>query len=501
MSSHARTSSRNLQLGGVTAVQAFALLALICAPASAEAPEPAPLRTRLEHYQIDSADGGTFAVLAQLSHTVAAADADPGELLEARFLRAAAGSDLLVLARVRGDAALEQTLARALGCDAAMLVTTLDAELTACASGVYRAPSEQMRATLALLEAKPGPNAALLAAASGSQRDLLFLRAVGNALGHDADAAALAALAPLGHDPCSGSCPAPYERIAAAVRGAVAAFAEAGHAVARLRAAASAGDPLAALSAGDRDALSAKLFARSLLLPPQLAEAAGWTRADGSPLTGSPELLVLVNERGVRYGFAPRVRLNEHGVLTLFSRGEPTWPHLQDLPFARELRPYIEPLPELVALISRAQQQGPMVAAVGVEPGTNAHVLAHVLASWKRAGAGAQLLLSAAGNRLGRVEPVQLWSDADGGPEAPLGMRVRLGGYSLKQGEAPTLDIPRVRTDAGWRFDLATLDSQVRSQRYPAARVSFMADVAAEDLIAAVMQLSPASDSLAIALP
>jgi hypothetical protein len=281
----------------------------------------------------------------------------------------------------------------------------------------------------------------------------------------------------------------------------VVAFAEAGHAVARLRAAAHAGDPLAAIAADDRDALAAKLLARSLLLPPQLADAAGWTRPDGSPLTAGPELLMLVGERRVRYAFAMRVRLDERGVLETYSRGEPSWPQLAELPFARELRPYIEPLPELVAFIQRAQASAPMVAAIGVEPGTNAHALAHVLASWKRAGTRAELLLSAAGNRQGRVQPVQLWSDADGGPEAPLGMRVRLGGYSLKQGQAPTLDIPRVHTDAGWRFDLARLDSQVRTQRYPFARVSFMADVAAEDLITAVLQLSPASDNLAIALP
>jgi hypothetical protein len=345
------------------------------------------------------------------------------------------------------------------------------------------------------------PAREMLPAAAGSQRDLWLLHAVGKALDHASDLEALRALAPLGSDPCSATCPAPFERVAAAVRPSVAAFMEAGHALARLRAAAAAGDPLAAVAAADRDALAAKLNARSLLLPPQLPEAAGWTRPDGSPLAATPELLVLVGERGVRYAFALRARLDERGALELFSRGEPVWPHLASLPFARELRPYIEPLPELVAFIQRAQQGAPLVAAIGVEPDTNAHALAHVLASWKRAGASGELLLSAAGNRQGRAQAVQLWSDADGGPEAPLGMRVRLGGYSLKQGQAPTLDIPRVHTELGWRFDLARLEAQARTQRYPSARVSFMADVAAEDLIAAVLQLAPASDTLAIALP
>lgn len=495
MSSTARTSFRPFELAG-----AIALLALLASPVFAAEPAPS-LRATLERYQVDTPGGGTLAVLAQLTHTLTANQQAPESLLEARFLRAAAATDLLVLARVRNDAAFEAELARTLGSEAPALGALLDAELATCASGVYRLPAQQMRGTLALLAAPNGATAELLAGAGGSQRDLVLLHAASTALTHASDLDALMALRPLGVDPCSGSCPAPYDRIAAIVRPGVAAFAEAGHAVGRLRAAAAAGDPLAAATEADREALAAKLFTRSLLPPPQLAEAASWTRADGAPLHTSPELLVLVRERSIRYGFAPRVRMNERGVLELFSRGEPTWPHLAEVTFVRELRPYIEPLPELVALISRAQQSGPMAAAVGAEPGTNAHVLAHVLASWKRSGAAGELLLSAAGNRLGRVQPVQLWSDADGGPEAPLGMRVRLGGYSLKQGQAPTLDIPRIHTDTGWRFDLATLDSQVRSQRYPNARVSFMADVAAEDLIAAVLQLSPASDTLAIALP
>ncbi|HMI89824.1 MAG TPA: hypothetical protein VK509_00595 [Polyangiales bacterium] len=502
MSSIARTSFSHLGRTTAVALGALAVLALTPSVRAARAETPATTkspRAALELYRLEGADGGTLGVLAQLSQLVASGGLEGAALLEARFLRAAAATDLLVLARSRTDAALEAALARALVTDT--LSAQLDAELAAAATGVYRLPAQQMRATLALLAADAKPTAELIAAAAGSQRDLWLLHAVASALGNPSDADALAALSMLGSDPCTNTCPAPFDRVAAAARRSVAAFAEAGHAVARLRAAANAGDPLAALAAGDRDALAAKLFARSLLLPPQLAEASGWTRPDGSSLATSPELLMLVGERGVRYAFAPRVRLDARGVLEMYSRGEPTWPHLAQLPFARELRPYIEPLPELVSFIQHAQHNAPMVAAVGVEPGTNAHALAHVLASWKRAGVGGELLLSAAGNREGRAQVVQLWSDADGGPEAPLGMRVRLGGYSLKQGQAPTLDIPRVRTDVGWRFDLARLDSQARSQRYPLARVSFMADVAAEDLIAAVLQLAPASDTLAIALP
>ena len=495
MPTSVRTPFRPFELAG-----ALALITTLASPALAAEPAPS-LRAQLEQYRVDTAGGGTWAVLSQLTHTLSASQQAPESLLEARFLRAAAGTDLLVLARVRGDAALEAELARALGVEAPALPALLDAELASCTSGVYRTPAQQMRGTVALLAAPGGASAELLAATSGSQRDLLLLRAVGSAVSQESDLAALAALRVLGTDPCSGVCPAPYDRIAAAARPAIAAFADAGHAVGRLRAAGAAGDPLARATEVDREAMALKLFTRSLLPPPQLADASSWSRADGAPLTASPELLVLVGDRGIRYGFAPRVRMTERGVLELFSRGEPTWPHLTEVRFARELRPYIEPLPELVSVITRVQKDGPMVAAIGVEPDTNAHVLAHVLASWKRSGTPAELLLSAAGNQLGRVQPVQLWSDADGGPEAPLGMRVRLGGYSLKQGQSPTLDIPRVRTDVGWRFDLATLDNQVRSQHYPTARISFMADVAAEDLISAVLQLSPASDTLAIALP
>ena len=283
------------------------------------------IRAALEHYRIEGEDGGTLAVLTQLSQALAGNELDAKAKLEARFLRAAAGTDILVLARGRRDAALEQALARALQTEQP-LPAVLDGELAGCATGVYRSSAQQMRGTLALLAANDAPTRALVDGAAGSQRDLLFVRAAVNALDGRSDQAALAALAPLGVDPCAASatadasatatagarvCPAPYDRFAPGARAGVAAFADAGAALERLRAGAAAGDPLALAAEADFTALGASLHARSLLPPVLLPDAPAWTRADGSPLSSTPELLLLVDSRGVRYAFASRVRLDE----------------------------------------------------------------------------------------------------------------------------------------------------------------------------------------------
>jgi hypothetical protein len=502
VSSNARTLSRprTPRAALIALCLTLAMSTIASGRAHAALPGLLAIRAALEHYRIDGSAGDTLAVLTQLSHALAGNELDGKGKLEARFLRAAVGTDILVLARGRRDPALEQALARALQTQQA-LPALLDSELAICATGVYRSLAQQMRGTLALLAANDAPTRALIDGAAGSQRDLLFVRAAVNALEGRDDEAALAALAPLGSDPCSAKvCPAPYDRFVPAARAGVAAFADAGAALERLRAGAAAGDPLALAAQADFAALRNSLHARSLLPPALLADAAAWTRADGAALTPTPELLVVVSAHGVRYGFASRVRLDEQGALEASSRQEPTWPQLTEIPFVRELHPWIEPVPELVAFVQRVQKDGPIVAAVSAEPGTTAHVLAHMLLSWKRAG-GADVLLLASGATAGRAQLVQLWSEAETGHEAPLGVRVRLGGYSLKQGEAPTLDIPRVRTDAGWHFDTDTLDTQMHAQRYPAARVSFMADVAADDFVAAVLHVASACDTVAVALP
>lgn len=509
VSSDARTSSRSRKRPFALIALCLALGASAVASNRAQAAMPGLLaiRAALEHYRVEGEDGGTLAVLTQLSQALAGNELEAKAKLEARFLRAAAGTDILVLARGRRDAALEQALARALQTEQP-LPAVLDGELAGCATGVYRSSAQQMRGTLALLAAGDAPTRALVDGAAGSQRDLLFVRAAVNALTGRSDEAALAALAPLGVDPCNASaganasaCPAPYDRFAPGARAGVAAFADAGAAIERLRAGAAAGDPLALAAEADFATLANTLHARSLLPPALLADAPAWTRADGSPLTSTPELLLLVDSRGVRYAFASRVRLNERGQLETFARQEPSWPQLADVPFGRTLHPWVEPLPELLALMQKLQKDGAVPGAVRAEAGTSTQVLADVLYAWKRSGINADLWLSAAGANAGRAQLVQLWSESETDHVAPLSARVRLGGYSLKQGEATSVDIPRVRTDAGWRFDTDTLDKQLTGQRFAAARVSFMSDVSSEDFVAAVLHLAPACEAVAITMP
>lgn len=495
----ARSSSSFRTLGVIALC--LALGASITNGARAALPGLLAIRASLEQYRIEGEDGGTLAVLAQLTQAVGDKELDAKAKLEARFLRAAAGTDILVLARGRGDAALEQALASALQ-TTQPLPALLDAELASCATGVYKSSALQMRGTLALLAASNSPTRALIDGASGSQRDLLFVRAAVNALDGKSDQAALAALAPLASDPCDAkACPAPYDRFAPSARAGIAAFADAGAALQRLRAGAASGDPLALAAQADLPALEHGLRDRSLLPPVALTDAPGWTRADGSPLTSTPELLLLVNAQGVRYAFASRVRLNDQGELESFTRQEPSWPQLADAPWGRTLHPWIEPLPDLVALVQKLQKDGPVPAIVRAENGTSTQLLGDVLYAWKRSGVKADLWLTAAGANAARAQLIQLWTETETDHVAPLSARVRLGGYSLTQNAGTTLDIPRVKTDAGWRFDTDTLDKQVSGQKIAAARVSSMSDVSADDLVTAVLHLAPACEVIAITMP
>jgi hypothetical protein len=126
------------------------------------------------------------------------------------------------------------------------------------------------------------------------------------------------------------------------------------------------------------------------------------------------------------------------------------------------------------------------------DAGITSHLPARALVSLRKA--GARELLVAACTKDGALvaSPIRLvLASVDPAGETPdLKLRVRLGGYSLDVGHGVT-DIPRVRDETGWRFDLPALHAQVSARPPRTAAVSFMTDVAAEQLIQAMREVAP----------
>jgi hypothetical protein len=305
-------------------------------------------------------------------------------------------------------------------------------------------------------------------------------------------------------DPCANvdDCPAPYTHLTPRARRAAAALDEAGELVHRLRRDAKRGDQLARALAPEIDAAFAAIRAVELRPVPRVAEAVAVTLApDAAPLVA--DLVLIVGEDAVQYGFAPRIRLAGDGTLRVAAASGPTLPELESVSLPDSYRPYLYPLPEITALIERAGAAGDGVKiAVGAQADTPAHVLGRVLLSVQKAGHASAWLLGQSERGFARAVDMRLVSkhEAEQLQRAPIRVRVRLGGYSLHVGNNYE-DIPRVRTDDGLFFDLDTLHARLDKRRVPRADVSFMADVASKNFTTAVFHVAQRTDHVRLVFP
>jgi hypothetical protein len=463
-------------------------------------PELDAARRSLVRYELGPS--GTLSVLSELSALVARPELAPKPRQEARFLRAAVAGDLLVLARLRHDSALQPALERALGVASGSAFAYIDAELATFSGMNYAGIAAELRREFALAREPRAASLARFQGMSGSQRDLLFLDAVAEAAGGGHEP--LGMLASYGEDPCAGvpACPAEYAAFDRRGRMAVAALAEAGRAMIRTRAAVDAGDPLAVTAAMEFAELSAALS--KLELRPWPAFACDACSGSEAPAESGPDLVITVVDKGVRYGFVPRVRLLPTGQLESFGATEPVLPAVADLPFRSAMPPfYIRRMPELVDWLRATLDEGPdRKIAITAEVGVPSHMLGRALASLKAAGRDEAVLIGRACDGVLRAETIRIVSkeETEAAP-AELSLRVRLGGYSLRLPErANTQDIPRVRDAQGLRFDTAALSAQLGERSFVSSEVSFMFDVPSDQLTAALLAVAPKSRSLELLL-
>jgi hypothetical protein len=443
------------------------------------------VRTQLTHYDLEPQ--GTVALLPQLAELTRTLHGTPAAA-EAAFLRAAAANDLLFLADFLRNDRLRAALAAALGVTADGLAPAIARELGATAQGVYREPAQ---AALEAMQRTDPPERAPVGS-SDLRRDARFIQAAATLA---KDETAGPRFAGLGTDPCAAqaSCVGPYADFDAEGRRAFAYLQQLSAAIARVERARGLGDPLfeALSTAVERDIAS--LHAFELRLPPRIPGDPRARMAAGTTTWPAPHVIVFAAPAELRYARVPRVRIGVNGVERLADPA-PVFPETAAIPqSATDNALMTRSIDDLVTAMRAVRgDESAFRALLIAENGVGSQLPARALVSLRKAGA-TQLSFAARtqdGALLGA--PIRLViSGLDPATDsADLKLRVRLGGYSIDVGHGIT-DIPRVRDDAGLHFNVSALSVQAATRAPRSAAVSFMPDVAADQLLLAMLQVAP----------
>ncbi|HKP62118.1 MAG TPA: hypothetical protein VJV78_35545, partial [Polyangiales bacterium] len=328
---------------------------------------------------------------------------------------------------------------------------------------------------------------------SDTRRDAVFLR---SAAALAADPAAGSRFAALAADPCAGqkTCAPPYTDFDTDSRRTLAYVEQLSAAALRLSQARGQGDQLAEAVASTVDRDFAALRGMTLRLTPRLNNDLSLqlpTSASGWP---SPDLLVQVSARELRYGQLPRVRPGTQGHFELLAGAGMTYPQVKALAYApNDKSPVTRPIDAFVDAMRAARgDAADLHVALVADTDVSAQLLTRALVSMRKAGVP-QMLLAARtkdGSLLGVPLRVVLASVDPPGATPDLRLRVRIGGYSLDVGHG-TVEIPRVRDASGSHFDVAALHSAAKARAPRSAAVSFMPEVATEQVMTAMFHVTP----------
>jgi hypothetical protein len=472
-------------------------------PTPAAQPEAAPTalpdplqeaRKGLESYDLDGS--ATFALLQALGQ-VGATDPEPARSLEARYLRAGAAADLIVISAKLDRPQLQVALATALGYEPSQLATNVRAELEAAALGPYEAPARHGLQMLDhVVSQKP------FVSTLSVLRDFSWVESTAAAAKSADPNGALAALA---DDPCAkrdGSKLAAHCSLAGfdtVSRRSLAALTNAAGADASLQKAAREGDPLAAALAELSAQYTTALASVSVCALPELSAEVKAPVALPASLRrteGSSTLTVRITPTEVRSLLTPCLGLRSD------SASKPdevvmTWSTLV-LPTTH--RPYIAPITGLTEMLT-AEIDGSALTRLVVmaDDSVQAHVLARALVSLpeRSAGADVSLLTRNAKGEL-QARPIEIARSDASSPN--LRVRVRLGGYSLYVG-SHFEDIPRVKTESGFSFDRAALAQRLAAQQGSPVQISFMPEVTSQEVLAALSSTAGGSQRVQLMIP
>lgn len=332
--------------------------------------------------------------------------------------------------------------------------------------------------------------------------------------------------APLIDDPCSPkSCPAPYADFDVEARRAYAYLQQLSAAALRIEQAKGLGDPLFEVLASELERDIATLRTLVLRLAPKVPGDRRLLTPTSLPAWPAPHVIVFARATELVYARTQQVRIGAKGDVEQVEYPAPTASVAQAAakassgadasttqPSAAELAPApvfpatnsikydandtglaTRSIDDLVTAIRNLRGDEPALRAwLVADAGITAQLPARALVSLRKAGAKEMFFAATTKDGTLVASPIRLViATVDSETQNPdLKLRVRLGGYTLDLGRGVT-DIPRVRDDAGWQFDVAALHSQVRGRPPRTAAVSFMTDVAVDQLLRAVQEVAP----------
>ena len=435
-------------------------------------------RAALSHY--DLRPTGTAEQLAALGRYIHD-HAGEREADEAQFLQAAVASDLWFIAEITQDPQLKAAILGSLGVQESALVEHLTRALRECAHGVYQQAAEQVLAAI------QGSTDAVGRATHDTRSDTLLLRSAARVLTSEAP---LGELAARGQDPCAaGSCAPAYAGLDARGRRAIWYLEQVLAADQRLQSAAKNGDPLAGALVPNLVELRRSLQAPRVQLSPRITAELATTTPDGDARLPQLDALFVMRGMDVLYAPLPSAQLTEQGVTRV--NAEQAAPKLQPLVTLKDAVPYARPIDELVTQAKQLRNGAAQWSVgVAVTPGTPTLLWARVLVSLVKAGASRTFVLGRSQSdaltsvqvhlvQTGYAEPI---------PATELKLRVRLGGYTVKLLDV-TQDIPRYQDETGYHFDQAGLVRALSPRKLRTAAVSYMGDVAVEQLVWALFSV------------
>jgi hypothetical protein len=500
-----------------TLVGVMVALAVPPATAEAQAQGQGKLGVRAVHdarrslARYDLTGGETTGMITSLAEVIERVKR-PADRREARFLRAMAAADLVIIAACLDDPGLRDRVAKAWGVEAAGLTAQLQRELEALKVGVYAAAASDALDALRILHDETGAepswaDVASLRSPEALRSRVLFTAAVRRALtdaGNDASEDPVAALAPMGNDPCAAEddpdCTEDLLRFDAPGRRALGVLRSAWRALDLLAQARTQGDPFpAAMAPALRE--DRKALRDTVLSPgPRLVgeAAAGLARAPDDARALAADVLVVVRQGEVQYGFVPKAKLDDKGELTVLAAGQPVLPDMSRHAIPRDFRPAVQPIDAVSDALGPAQGLRAALATASDVPG---HVLARVIHSVGRASIRPVMLVGPSGEdgvRGARLRVGDTREGADGSPE--VSVLVRLGGYTVRTRRGK-IDVPRVRGDDGLRFDVLGLGQQVGQEPPNGAAVEFMTVVGMDPVAQAVFRVAPAHAPVQLLIP
>lgn len=477
------------------------LVAFVSLPASVHAELVAPAlreaRHSLARYDLE---GGTTSVLRRLGRFMA--HASTADRREARFLRAVAAVDLLVLVyTLEADTeiaeAKRRSIAAALGITAERLDAWLETELEALNAGPYAAESHRCRWALSAMHTgfiDDGRNFD----PSDARRSALYLRRIRDASRANSP---LFALSEMAGDPCAGGQTCAVGPLGRRGRRAYHALQNASRALAMMQRLARAGDPLAgqlrSWAASTARALEGVRLKPLPHLPRAPCVLRGPQPSRATVPTPELDLILTVDETTVAYGFVPGIEMR-HGAPAVTSERAPALPELRTLDLPYDHRPAVLPYRRLATeLAPYTTRENPLRVGVCAAPNVEATRVSRVMMSLVRDGLhDTQVVAADADGELVSI-PTHMVAGRD--VDAPLRLFVRLGGYTLHQ-RHHLMSIPRVHDAQGVHFDLSALHARVEQDHSDHAAVRYMGTVSWGTVLSAVVDIGAGRQELDLVL-